>query len=147
MSKLVIYQHEAAEPVSVRLEGGTLWLTQEQIAELFGRERSVMTKHLRNVFLDGELDEKAVCANFAHTAGDGKTYQTRHYHLDAIISVGYRVNSRRGTQFRQWATEGLRKHLTRGWTLDRARLEQNAAELEATLDLVRKTAQERRPSR
>ncbi len=141
MSEMVIYQHAAGEPVSVRLEGETLWLTQEQMAELFGRERSVITKHLRNIFKEEELDENTVCAFFARTASDGKTYQTRHYNLDAIISVGYRVNSRRGTQFRQWATGVLRDHLTKGWSLDRARLERNAIELEAAIALVRKTAQ------
>jgi len=104
--------------------------TQEQMAELFGRERSVISKHLRNVFREEELEESSVCANFARTAGDGKTYQTQHYNLDAIISVGYHVNSKRGTQFRQWATGILRDHLMQGWTLDRARFEHNATELD-----------------
>ncbi len=138
MSELLIYQHDAAEPVSVRLEGDTLWLTQEQMAELFGRERSVITKHLRNVFREGELIEESNVQNL-HIAGSDKP--VKFYNLDAIISVGYRVNSKRGTQFRQWATGVLREHLSQGWTLDRARLERNAAELEAALDLVRKTAQ------
>jgi prophage maintenance system killer protein len=134
-------QQADKESVTVRLDGESLWLTQEQMAELFGRERSVITKHLRNVFKEGELVEDSVCANFAHTADDGKTYQTKHYNLDAIISVGYRVNSKRGTQFRQWATGVLRDHLSQGWTLDRARFERNSAELEAALALIRKTAQ------
>jgi prophage maintenance system killer protein len=138
VSELVIYQHDAAEPVSVRLEGDTLWLTQEQMAELFGRERSVITKHLRNVFREGELIEESNVQNL-HITGSDKP--VKFYNLDAIISVGYRVNSKRGTQFRQWATGVLREHLTQGWTLDRARLERNAAELEAALALVRKTAQ------
>lgn len=141
MSKIVIYQAQDDDLVSVRLEGETLWLTQDRMAELFGRDRSVITKHLRNIFKDGELSQDSVCANFAHTAADGKTYQVLHYNLDAIISVGYRVNSKLGTQFRQWATGVLRDHLTQGWTLDRARLERNSAELEAALSLVRKTAQ------
>lgn len=140
MSELVIFD-AGGDDVSVRLEGETLWLTQEQMSALFGRERSVITKHLRNVFKEAELVEGAVCAKFAHTAGDGKVYQSQHYNLDAIISVGYRVNSKRGTQFRQWATRILREHLTQGWTLDRTRLEQNAQELEAALNLVRKAAQ------
>lgn len=142
MNKLVIFKaDEKSIPVSVRLEGDSLWLTQEQMAELFGRERSVITKHLRNVFREEELEEISVCANFARTAEDGKIYQTQHYNLDAIISVGYRVNSKRGTQFRQWATQVLREHLTKGWTLDQARLEQNSTELEAALLLVRKVVQ------
>ena len=141
MSEIIIYEPENGGEVTVRLEGESLWMTQEQMAELFGRERSVIIKHLRNVFREDELEESSVCANFARTAGDGKTYQTQHYNLDAIISVGYRVNSKRGTQFRQWATGILRDHLMQGWTLDRARFERNAAELEAALALVRKTAQ------
>lgn len=100
------YEPADGGQVTVRLEGDSLWVTQEQMAELFGRERSVISKHLRNVFREEELEESSVCANFARTAGDGKTYQTQHYNLDAIISVGYRVNSKRGTQFRQWARIG-----------------------------------------
>ena len=137
MSEMVIYQPESGEPVTVRLEGDTLWLKQEQMAELFGRERSVITKHLRNIFKDGELVEESNVQNL-HIAGSDKP--VRFYNLDAIISVGYRVNSKRGTLFRQWATSVLRGHLTQGWTLDRARMERNAAELEAALTLVRKTA-------
>jgi len=79
--------------VDVRLERETVWLRQDQMSQLFGRERSVVTKHVRNVFREGELDPKSVCANFAHTAADGKTYQVEHYNLDVIISVGYRVKS------------------------------------------------------
>lgn len=141
MSEIIIYEPENGGHVTVRLEGESLWLNQEQMSELFGRERSVITKHLRNIFRDDELDENTVCANSAHTAGEGKTYQKQHYNLDAIISVGYRVNSKRGTQFRQWATGVLRDHLMQGWTLDRARFKHNATELEAALALVRKAAQ------
>jgi len=96
--------------VDVRLERETVWLRQDQMSQLFGRERSVVTKHVRNVFREGELDPKSVCANFAHTAADGKTYQVEHYNLDVIISVGYRVKSAQGTRFRQWATRTLRDH-------------------------------------
>lgn len=141
MSELFIFQPDPASAVQVRLEGETVWLTQEQLAEVFGRERSVITKHLRNIFKEEELQADSVCANFAHTAADGKTYQVLHYNLDAILSVGYRVNSKRGTQFRQWASSVLREHLTRGFSLDRERFDKNAAELEAALALVRKTAQ------
>ncbi|NWN83490.1 MAG: virulence RhuM family protein [Halomonas sp.] len=138
---IVIYQ-EADQTVEVRLDAqhDTVWLRQEQMRELFGRERSVITKHLRNIFKEGELDERAVCANFAHTAEDGKTYQVQHYNLDVILSVGYRVKSHQATRFRQWATRVLREHLTQGWTLNRQRFEESARELEAAMALVRKTA-------
>ncbi|TAK51876.1 MAG: Fic/DOC family protein [Gammaproteobacteria bacterium] len=139
--EIVVYEAPGGEiRVDVRLERETVWLSQEQIAELFGRERSVVTKHIRNVFKEGELDPGAVCAKFAHTAADGRTYQVDHFNLDVIISVGYRVKSRRGTQFRIWATRTLREHLVKGYTLDRQRFAQNAAELEAALALVRKAA-------
>jgi prophage maintenance system killer protein len=138
-NQIVIYEHDTAH-VEVRVEKDTVWLRQEQMAELFGRERSVITKHIRNVFAEGELERDAVCANFAHTAADGKTYQVEHYNLDVIISVGYRVKSLQGTRFRQWATRVLREHLTQGFSLDRQRFAQNAAELEAALQLVKKAA-------
>lgn len=108
---IIIYEGGEAR-VEVRLERDTVWLTQEQMALLFGRERSVITKHIRNVFAEGELEREAVCAKFAHTASDGKTYQVESYNLDVIISVGYRVKSLQGTRFRQWATRVLREHLT-----------------------------------
>jgi hypothetical protein len=117
MSELVIYRSDAGT-VEVRLEGDTVWLRQEQLSQLFGRDRTVIGRHVRNVFKEGELDAKAVRANFAHTADDGKTYQVEHYNLDVIISVGYRVKSPEGVRFRQWATRVLREHLTRGYTLD-----------------------------
>jgi len=107
--KVVIYQSaDGKAALDVRLEQESVWLSQEQMSELFGRERSVITKHLRNVFKEGELEEDSVRAKYAHTAADGKTYQTQFYNLDVIISVGYRVKSQRGTQFRQWATGVLR---------------------------------------
>ncbi len=141
-SQILIYQAEDGSlATEVRLLGDTVWLRQEQMSELFGRERSVITKHVRNVFKEGELDADSVCENFAHTAEDGKTYQVRHYNLDVIISVGYRVKSGEGTRFRQWATRVLREHLTQGYTINRQRFEANARELEAALALVRKTAQ------
>lgn len=116
--------------VDVRLERESVWLTQGQMADLFGRERSVITKHIRNVFQEGELDDKAVCTRFAHTADDGKSYRVEHYNLDVIISVGYRVKSQRGTQFRIWATRALPEHLVRGCTLNRLGFERSAGELE-----------------
>lgn len=138
MNELVFFETEAGA-IDVRVDHETVWLSQEQMARLFERERSVITKHLRNIFRNEELDEEAVCANFAHTASDGKTYQTRFFNLDAILAVGYRVNSRRGTQFRQWASRILKDYLTRGYALDRQRLEHNARELDAALQLVRRT--------
>jgi hypothetical protein len=138
-TSIVIYETGEAR-VEVRLDRETVWLTQEQMSQLFGRERSVITKHIRNAFAEGELEREAVCAKFAHTAADGKTYQVEYYNLDVIISVGYRVKSLQGTRFRQWATRVLREHLTRGYSLDRQRFEQNAAELEAALQLVKKAA-------
>lgn len=140
MSGLVIYQSENGSEVSVKLESNTLWLKQEEISLLFQRDRSVITKHLRNIFKEEELAIDSVCAKFARTAADGKTYQVDFYNLDAIISVGYRVNSKRGTQFRQWASKTLKEHLIQGWTLDKTRFEKNAAELETALMLVKKAA-------
>ena len=137
---IAIYQADNGS-VEVRLQGDTVWLRQEQITQLFGRERSVITKHIKNVFAEGELEANSVCAKFAHTAADGKSYQVEHYNLDVIISVGYRVKSVQGTRFRQWATTLLRQHLTQGYSLNRQRLEANAQELEAALLLVRKIAQ------
>ena len=90
--------------VQAYVEDETLWLTQKAMAELFGVNRTVVTKHLKNIFETGKLDENSVCAKFAHTATDGKRYNTSFYNLDAIISVGYRVNSQKATKFRQWAT-------------------------------------------
>jgi len=143
-NKVQIFQSpDGSVQLEVALHQDSVWLRQEQMSELFGRERSVITKHLRNIFKEGELEESSVCANFAHTADDGKTYQVGHYNLDVIISVGYRVKSVQGTRFRQWATNVLRQHLVQGYTLNRTRFEQNAAELEQALTLIRKTAQSR----
>jgi len=139
MADIVIYETPGGG-IEVRLAQETVWLNQYQLAELFGRERSVLAKHIRNIFAEDELKAKAVCAKFAQTGPDGKTYQVDHYNLDLIISVGYRVKSREGVHFRQWATRTLKEHLTRGYTLNRQRFEQNARELETALQLVRKAA-------
>ena len=108
--------------VEIFLKDENIWLTQEKIAGIFGVERSVVTKHLRNIFESGELLENSVCANFARTANDGKTYQIKFYNLDAIISVGYRVNSAKATHFRIWATERLKEYIIKGFTMDDERL-------------------------
>ena len=123
---LIFTLQSGEEGIEVRYQNETIWLTQKLMAELFGVDRSVITKHLKNIFKDKELDEKSVCATFAHTARDGKTYNTRFYNLDAIISVGYRVNSVRATQFRQWATQVLRDYAIRGYVLDKKRMENGA---------------------
>jgi len=120
---IVLYRSkDGTVQLDVQLEEETIWLSQAQLSELFATERSVITKHLRNVFSSKELDETRVCAKFAHTAADGKTYQTQFYSLDAIISVGYRVNSKRGTEFRIWATNVLKQHLVQGYSVNTKRL-------------------------
>ena len=108
--------------VEIYLQNETVWLTQQKIADLFGVERSVVTKHLRNIFQSGELKEISVCAKIAHTALDGKKYLTQFYNLDAIISVGYRVNSIQATHFRIWATELLKEYIIKGFAMDDGRL-------------------------
>jgi len=140
---IAIYQSaDGSIATEVRLEGETVWLTQAQLTQLFGRERSVITKHLRNIFAEGELEANSVRAKFAHTADDGKTYQVEHYNLDVIISVGYRVKSPEGTRFRIWANRILKDHLVQGYTLNQQRLTQqqeNIRQLERTLSLFQQT--------
>lgn len=113
--------------VQAYVENETLWVTQKAISQLFGVDRTVITKHLKNIFETGELYEESVCAKFAHTATDGKKYNTAFYSLDAIISVGYRVNSRRATLFRQWATRILNEYIRKGFVLEDERLKQGNA--------------------
>ena len=113
--------------VQVIVKDGTIWCTQKAMAQLFGVDRSVITKHLKNIFDSGELKQESVCAKNALTAADGKKYQTTLYNLDAIISVGYRVNSIRATKFRQWATLVLKEYITKGFALDDERLKQGTA--------------------
>ncbi len=129
--------------VEVRLENDTVWLTQLQMAELFGRERSVIARHVGNTFREGELERDATCAYFAQVRTEGGRAVTReveHYNLDVIISVGYRVKSLQGTKFRQWATRTLREHLVRGFTANERRLaERGLHEARQTLDLLART--------
>lgn len=124
--EVVIYQ---AKSGAIELRGDfskeTVWATQAQIADVFQAERSVVTKHIRNVLRDKELDASSVCAKFAHTADDGKVYQVQFYNLDVILSVGYRINSRRAIEFRQWATKTLRAHIVDGYTINKARVAKN----------------------
>ncbi|MFN9303013.1 MAG: virulence RhuM family protein [Candidatus Kapaibacterium sp.] len=124
-SDIILYSSpEGNVKVEVMYSVETFWLTQKRMAELFGVDRSVITKHLQNIFTTNELVEDSVCANFAQTAEDGKTYQTNFYNLDAIIAVGYRVNSKEATQFRIWATKTLREFIIKGFVLDDERLKQ-----------------------
>lgn len=108
--------------VDVLFEDETVWLTLDQMSTLFDRDKSTVSRHIKNVFEEGELDRNAVVANFATTASDGKTYQVAYYNLDVIISVGYRVKSLRGTQFRQWASKRLNEYIRKGFTMDDERL-------------------------
>ncbi len=142
---LVIFQ-DADQSVEVRLDAGrdTVWLTQRQMADLFETSTDNVSLHLKNIFADGELDETATTEDSSVVRQEGNrqvTRQVKHYNLDAIISVGYRVSSKRAVLFRQWATRILREHLTQGYTLNRQRFETNAKELEAAMELVRETAQ------
>ena len=122
--EIVLYEtNDGKVSFDVNVMGETVWLTQMQIADLFEKERSVITKHINNIFKEGELIKNSVRANFAHTASDGKTYQTEHYNLDVIISVGYRVKSYRGTQFRQWATQILKQYMLNGIVINNRRIE------------------------
>lgn len=125
IENFVIYQTETGKVnVEVYFENDTLWLTQKVIGELFNKDRSVITKHLKNIFSEGELDEHSVCAHFAHTAQDGKSYTTKFYNLRAITAVGYRVNSKEATAFRKWATEILHEYIIKGFAMDDERLKQ-----------------------
>ena len=122
-AEFLIFTRQAGEDgIEVRVAEETVWLTQKLISVLFDKGRSTITEHLKNIFDTGELDEKAVCRDFRHTAEDGKDYTTRFYNLDAIIAVGFRVNSTRAIQFRQWATGVLRDYAIRGYVLDKERL-------------------------
>lgn len=125
-NNIVIYQ---AKSGAIELRGdfkhNNIWATQAQVADVFGTERSVVTKHIRNILKDKELDEKSVCAKFAHTGNDGKTYQVQFYNLDVILSVGYRTNSKLAIEFRKWATKTLREHITKGYTINRKQIAKN----------------------
>lgn len=123
--RIEIYEGLSGEVVfDLDEKENTIWATQAQITKLFGVDRTVISRHLRNIFKEGELDEKRVCAKNAHTGADGKTYQVKMYNLDAIISVGYRVNSKKATQFRIWSTNVLKKFVTDGVVINERRLEE-----------------------
>lgn len=142
--EIVVYEDPDGEiRVDVRLERETLWLSLNQIAELFGRDKSVVSRHLRNIFSSGELEREATVAKNATVQREGTREVVReieHFNLDAILSVGYRVNSKRGTQFRIWATHTLRDHLLRGYTLNERRLQElGLGEVEQAVELLART--------
>ncbi|MFA0960622.1 RhuM family protein [Roseivirga sp. BDSF3-8] len=135
-NKIEIYQStEGDVQLDVRIDSETVWLNQEQLSQLFGRDRTVIGRHIRNVFKEEELDEEVVCAKFAHTTQHGamadkmQETTTKFYNLDVIISVGYRVKSLQGTQFRQWATQRLKDYLVKGYAINEQRLEQTQQEV------------------
>ena len=134
-AEFLVFTTQAGEKgIEVRVEDETVWLTQKLIGVLFDKGRSTITEHLQKIFATGELDEKAVCRDFRHTAKDGKEYLTSFYNLDAIIAVGFRVNSARATQFRQWAIGILRDFAIRGYVLDKERLKNGAVFDQAYFD-------------
>lgn len=140
---LVYEAPDSGGRVEVKLERDTVWLTQRQMAELFETTPENVLMHLTNIYADAELEEAATAKDLLAVRIEGKRQvqrELKHYNVDAIISVGYRVNSRRAVRFRQWTTHALREHLVRGYTLNQQRLEHNARELEAALVLVRNAA-------
>lgn len=118
-AEIVLYQDQDRNvPVEVRYMNETFWLTQKEIGELFSVDRTVVTKHLKNIFDSNELDKESTCAKIAHVGSSGRTYETTLYNLDAIIAVGYRVNSKQATRFRQWATNTLKEYIIKGFVLN-----------------------------
>lgn len=142
MSNIEIYKTKNNNlELRVNLENGTVWLNQKQIALLFETQRPAITKHLYNIFKTHELEEKSVSSILEHTAEDNKKYKTKFYNLDAIISVGYRVNSVRATEFRLWATQRLKDYLVKGYAINQKRLEENKAQFLKTLEDLKVLAQ------
>ncbi|MDO5481395.1 MAG: RhuM family protein [Candidatus Saccharibacteria bacterium] len=142
-TKIEIYQGDQGEIVfNVDANQETIWASQAQIANLFNVTRATITRHLKNIFADNELNENSVCTFFEHTAADGKTYRVKHYNLDAIISVGYRVNSKKATNFRIWATKTLKQYLTTGIVINQPRLktlsEKKLKDVENMMGVVRR---------
>lgn len=138
--EIIIYERRDGAHFEVTLQDESIWLSQKQIAFLFNVRRPAVTKHLNNIFESEELKEKSVSSKMEHTAADGKKYKTSFYNLDAIIAVGYRVNSKRATQFRMWATDVLKDHILKGYTLNEKRLKESRTiklkELEKTIALL-----------
>jgi hypothetical protein len=137
-SELLLYQSEDGRiKIQVRLENETVWLTQADMVELFQTTKQNISLHIKNIFEEGELEENSVVKEYLTTAADGKNYRTKHYNLDVIISVGYRVKSLRGTQFRIWATERLREYLIKGFSMNDDLLKQGGGYFEELLDRIR----------
>lgn len=141
--QIVIYQTEDGQTqIDVRVENDTVWLTQAQMAELFLKDRTVIGRHIRNVYNEGELEEKGSCAKFAHMGHDGlQQYETVMYNLDVIISVGYRVKSQRGTAFRIWARNVLKDYLLKGYAVNQRIHQKQIAELRQLVQMVGRTIQ------
>ncbi|MBL4608957.1 MAG: virulence RhuM family protein [Pseudomonadales bacterium] len=138
--QIQIYQSaDGSVQLDVSLEQDTVWVSQAQMCELFDKNKRTVSEHIRNIFKEGELSESAVVRKFRTTATDGKTYDTKHYNLDVAISVGYRVKSQRGVQFRQWATKLLKQHLVQGYTLNQKRLQEQGIEFEQVVQLLSQT--------
>ena len=140
--EIILYQSEDAIQLEVRIENETVWLSLNQMSDLFGRDKSVISRHIKNVFFEGELESSSVVAKNATTAIDGKIYQIEFYNLDVIISVGYRVKSKRGTQFRIWANSILKEYLMKGYVLNSRidRIEKKIFEHDQKFDLLIKTS-------
>ena len=140
---IVIYQTEDGQThIDVRLENETVWLTQKQIAELFGTKRPAITKHLKNIYSSEELDENSTCSILEHMGNDGKqTYSTKYYNLDVILSVGYRVNSKNATRFRQWANKVLKSFLVKGYAVNERLRKEQIAELRQLVGMLGRTIQ------
>ena len=137
-SEIIIYNSPNGETqIDVQFEGETFWLNLNQISKLYDKDKSVISRHLKNIFETEELNRNAVVAKNATTATDGKTYNVEYFNLDAILSVGYRVNSKQGTQFRQWATQRLRDYLIKGYALNEKRLNQKNKEIQILQDGIR----------
>ncbi|MCK4390119.1 MAG: virulence RhuM family protein [Desulfobacterales bacterium] len=145
--EIIIYRAEDGKTtLEMSLKEDTVWLSLNQMVALFDRDKSVISRHIKNVFREGELDKMSVVAKFATTASDGKTYQVEYFNFDIIISVGYRVKSQRGTQFRVWATRVLKNYLIKGYSVNEKRLsKQNArlVELQKTVNLLARVVEGR----
>jgi prophage antirepressor-like protein len=138
MSDIVIYENGEVE-LKATIENETVWLTQKQLCELFDRDKSVVSRHIKNIFKDNELDEFSVVAKNATTASDGKIYNVEYYNLDMIISVGYRVNSKEATKFRQWATSILKEYIFNGYAINREKItQQRLSKLEDDVNIIKK---------
>jgi len=142
-NQIVIYQSEDGQTqVDVRMENETVWLTQQQIAELFGTKRPAITKHLKNIYASEELDENSTCSILEHMGNEGKqTYSTKYYNLDAILSVGYRVNSKNATRFRQWANKVLKQYLIKGYAVNERMRKDQISELRQLVGMLGRTIQ------